>query len=176
MNITAEYAQSAQPEERDLIQSYQERVIDGVTEAFQSSIISKTMDNLAKELVKLKQERRVAAMVQMAEEERRKREAGESGRRQGELVLRKREDVLYKELMSVHQGSVDSYLQNIVTSTIDATSSVQAYDEAKLKVKTINKFLDKEENKKNNPASFIKDLVSSFLVPDVQRKNLQRQL
>jgi len=102
LNITAEYAQSAQPEERDLIQSYQERVIDGVTEAFQSSIISKTMDNLAKELVKLKQERRVAAMVQMAEEERRKREAGESGRRQGELVLRKREDVLYKELMSVH--------------------------------------------------------------------------
>jgi hypothetical protein len=82
------------------------------------------MDNLAKELVKLKQERRVAAMVQMAEEERRKREAGESGRRQGELVLRKREDVLYKELMSVHQGSVDSYLQNIVVSTIDATSSV----------------------------------------------------
>jgi hypothetical protein len=74
----------------------------------------------------------------MAEEERRKREAGESGRRQGELVLRKREDVLYKELMSVHQGSVDSYLQNIVVNTIDATSSVQAYDEAKLKVRTIN--------------------------------------
>jgi hypothetical protein len=54
-----------------------------------------------------------------------------------------------------------------VVSTIDATSSVQAYDEAKLKVKTINQFLDKSEAKKNQPAVFIKDLVSSFLIPDV---------
>jgi RNA polymerase-interacting CarD/CdnL/TRCF family regulator len=36
--------------------------------------------------------------------------------------------------------------------------------------------LDKTEAKKNQPAVFIKDLVSSFLIPDVQRKNLQRQL
>lgn len=42
--------------------------------------------------------------------------------------------MLYKELMSVHQGSVDSYLQNILTNTIDNTSSLQAYEEAKLKV------------------------------------------
>lgn len=90
------------PEERDLIHNYQERVIDGVTEAFQSAIISKTMDNLSKELVRLKQERRIAAMVELAENERRQREAQESGRRQAEQILRKREDVLYKELMGVH--------------------------------------------------------------------------
>jgi len=84
--------------------------------------------------------------------------------------------VLYKELMSVYQGSVDSYLQNIVLKTIDTTSSLQAYDEAKLKVRTINEFLDKVEQKKNKPEVLIKDLVSSFLIPDVQRKRLQRQL
>jgi len=103
------------------------------------------MDNLSKELVRLKQERRIAAMVKLAEDERRKREAQESGRRQAEQILRKREDVLYKELMGVYQGSVDSYLQNIVIKTIDTTSSLQAYDEAKLKVRTINEFLDKVE-------------------------------
>ena len=53
--------------------------------------------------------------------------------------------------MRVHQGSVDSYLQNIITKTIDDTSSSQAYQEAKLKVKNINEFLDKVENKKNKP-------------------------
>jgi hypothetical protein len=74
--------------------------------------------------------------------------------------------------MSVHQGSVDSYLQNIVLKTIDTTSSLQAYDEAKLKVRTINEFLDKVEQKKNKPEVLIKDLVSSFLIPDVQRKKL----
>jgi hypothetical protein len=51
--------------------------------------------------------------------------------------------------MSVHQGSVDSYLQAIITKTIDNTSSLQAYQEAKLKVKTINEFLDNVEKKKN---------------------------
>jgi hypothetical protein len=115
-------------------------------------------------------------MVEFAENERRKREAEESGKRQAEVILRKRDGMLYKELMSVHAGSVDSYLQNIVVGTIDAASSIQAYNEAKLKVKTINQFLDKNEQKRNKPEVLIKDLVSSFLIPDVQRKNLQREL
>ena len=66
-------------------------------------------------------------MVRIAEDVRRKREAEESGRRQAEQILRDREDVLYAEIMSVHQGSVDSYLQSIVTKTVDNTSSLQAY-------------------------------------------------
>ena len=81
------------------------------------------MDNLSKELVRLKQERRIAGMVRLAEDVRRKREAEESGRSQAEQILREREDVLYQELMSVHQGTVDSYLQNIFNNTIDKTSS-----------------------------------------------------
>jgi hypothetical protein len=60
------------------------------------------MDQLSKELVRLKQERRIAAMVRLAEDERRKREAEESGKRQAEEVLRKRQDVLYSELMGVY--------------------------------------------------------------------------
>lgn len=177
LRATEEWKASSElPEERMLLENYQERVLDGVSEALQSSIISKTMDNLSKELVRLKQERRIAAMVRLAEDERRRREAEESGRRQAEQTLRAREDVLYQVLMGVHQGSVDSYLQNIVAKTIDTTSSLQAYEEAKLKVTTINKFLDKVENKKNKPEVVIKDLVASFLIPDVDRKKKQRQL
>ena len=120
-------AASGLEEERTLIENYQERVLDGVSEALQADVISKTMDNLSKELVRLKQERRIAGMVRLAEDVRRKREAEESGRRQAEQILREREDVLYQELMSVHQGSVDSYLQNIFGNTIDKTSSFQAF-------------------------------------------------
>ena len=50
----------------------------------------------------MKQERRIAGMVRLAEDVRRKREAEESGRRQAEQILREREDYLYQELMSVH--------------------------------------------------------------------------
>ena len=52
---------------------------------------------------------------------------------------------MFRELMGVHQGSVDSYLQNILTNTLDTASSMQAYEEAKLKVQTLNQFIDKAE-------------------------------
>ena len=120
LRATDQYRQASDNlDEQKLIETYQERVLDGVSEAIQSSIISQTMDNLSKELVRLKQERHIAAMVRLAEDDRRRREAQESGRRQAELVLRQHEDQLYRELMSVHQGSVDSYLQSIVTKTVD---------------------------------------------------------
>jgi len=51
---------------------------------------------------------------------------------------------------------------------------LQAYEEAKLKVQTLNNFIDKVEERRNKPEVLIKDLVSSFLIPDVQRKKLQR--
>jgi hypothetical protein len=85
-------------------------------------------------------------------------------------VLREREDELYQQLMGVHQGSVDSYLQDIFSNTIDRTSSEQAFQEARLRAQTLNKFIDKVEAKKNKPELIIKDLVSSFLIPDVQRQ------
>ena len=154
-------------EEKALIENYQERVLDGAAEALQADVISRTLDNLSKELVRFKQEKKIAAMVRLAEDLRRKREAEESGRRQAEAILRQREDFLYQELMSVHQGTVDSYLQNIVVNTIDNTSSLQAYQEAKLKADTLNKFIDKMEERRNKPEVLIKDLVSSFLIPDV---------
>lgn len=76
LRATEEWRRSSElPEERMLIENYQERVLDGVAEALQSSVISKTLDNLSKELVRLKQERRIAAMVHLAEDERRRREA-----------------------------------------------------------------------------------------------------
>ncbi len=62
-----------------------------------------------------------------------------------------------------------------MVNTIDNTSSLQAYQEAKLKADTLNKFIDKMEGRRNKPEVLIKDLVSSFLIPDVQRKKLQRQ-
>ena len=37
-----------------LIENYQERVLDGVAEAMQSEIIARSLDNLSKELVRLK--------------------------------------------------------------------------------------------------------------------------
>ncbi|CAI2361398.1 unnamed protein product [Moneuplotes crassus] len=177
LRITEEWRQASdQQEERNIIQNYQERVLDGVAEGLQAEIIASTMEGLSKELVRFKQERKIAAMVHMAEQDRRRREAEEGGRRQAEQILGAREDNLFKEVMSVHQGRVDNYLQNIITNAIDDASTKQAYDEAQLKVKRLNKLLDKMEHKKNKPQSIVKDLMSSFLIPDIQRRKIQRQV
>ena len=56
-------------------------MLDGASEALQSKVIASTLDHLSKELVRFKQERRIAAMVRLAEDVRRRREAEESGRR-----------------------------------------------------------------------------------------------
>ena len=58
-------------------------------------------------------------MVDVAEKDRRMREIEESGTRQAEETLRKREDVLYNQIMRVHQGSVDTYLDWIIKNTLE---------------------------------------------------------
>ena len=55
LRATEEWKKNSETqEEHMLIDNYQERIMDGVTEAVQASVISKTMDTLSKELVRLK--------------------------------------------------------------------------------------------------------------------------
>lgn len=177
LRITEEWREASDlQEEKAIIQNYQERVLDGVAEGLQAELISGTMEALSRELVRFKQERKIAAMVHMAEQDRRRREAEESGRRQAEQLLGQREDFLFKELMSVHQGRADNYLQNIITEAVDSASTKQAYDEAVLKVKRLNKVINKMENKENKPQQIVKDLMSSFLIPDIERRRVQRMI
>ena len=53
------------------------------------------------------------------ENERRMREIEETGQRQAEETLRSREQVLYNEVMKLHQGTVDNYLSWIMDNTLD---------------------------------------------------------
>mmetsp|Transcript_21620 Transcript_21620/g.3547 ORF Transcript_21620/g.3547 Transcript_21620/m.3547 type:complete len:106 (-) Transcript_21620:345-662(-) len=94
----------------ELVKAYQERLMDGLTEAVQGEYVAQALDTLAKELVRLKEEQKIAAIVTLAERKRREKECEESGRRQAEEILRAREDSLFREVMDTHQGTVDSYL------------------------------------------------------------------
>ena len=57
-----------------------------------------TLDFLAKELVRLQEERRIHAFSMLAERQRRIREAEESGRRQLEERRRREEDEIFKQV------------------------------------------------------------------------------
>ena len=90
------------------------------------------LDFLSKELVRLQEERRIQAFVMLAERERRMREAEESGRRQAEENRRRTEDEMIKQIMKVHQDTVDGYLQDVIMSSVQETADDTARERIQL--------------------------------------------
>lgn len=101
--------------------------------------IGKRLDFLTKELLRLQEERRIHAYVMLAERERRVKEAEESGRRQREERIRRTEDEMFKQMMRVQQGTVDTYLQDVIIESLERTADQEARKEIAEKAKAINK-------------------------------------
>ncbi|NXT96697.1 CFA91 protein, partial [Anhinga rufa] len=107
-------------------------------------------DFLSKELVRLQEERKIHAFVMLAERQRRMREAEESGRRQVEERQRQEEDEIFKQaregdwqdcrrfVVKVHQSTIDSYLEDIILSSMENTAEEQAREEIQRMAVEIN--------------------------------------
>jgi hypothetical protein len=167
---------SANEVEERLLQAHEERLKDAVIETIQGDVMARTFDMLSKELLKMKQEKKIAKMVGMAENDRRVREADERGRRQAEQVLEHREDVLYGEVMRVHQGTVDTFLNVTFGNALEIASSRQAGMMAKLRKEKVDTQIENLENKSSKPQSVIRDLLLAFLIPNIQRNKIQEQI
>merc|ERR1711998_598247 len=133
-------------------------------------------DQLSKELLRFQEERRIAAMVKLAEKDRRLRQAQESGRRQAEERLRDREDKMFRQMMNVHQTTVDSYLEEVLSQSVDQAAKSRALTEARIKAAEVNQAVDRLEQTYQDEQSTVRELVASFLLPHVQRGQLQRRL
>ncbi|KFG46648.1 c3orf15 protein [Toxoplasma gondii p89] len=144
--------------------------------SMQGQAIAETLDELAKELRKVEEERRIAVMVNLAERDRRMREAQESGTRQAEELLRAREDETFNRVMSLHHQTVDSYIEGILTASVEQAAKQQALVEAKLRAEQLSEVVDELEERYSNPTTIARELVTSFLLPHVQKQQLQRQL
>ncbi|CEM35011.1 unnamed protein product [Vitrella brassicaformis CCMP3155] len=166
------------PEDQERMQAEKERerAADAVVDSIQGSVVAQTLDQLSKELRRFEEEQRIAAFVKMAERDRRLRQAQESGRRQAEERLRAREDEMFREILGVHQGTVDSYVDQILTSTVEKSARVQALTEAKLKATKINTVVDALEEKYSAPETIVRELVSSFVLPHVHRETVRRRI
>merc|ERR1712110_969864 len=163
-------------EEKRYIDQLREKAFEGVLESIQGSVISSTLDQLSKELLRFQQERRIAAMVFLAEKDRRERQAQESGRRQAEERLREREDEMFRQIMGVHQGTVDSYLEEVLTNTVEQAAQSRALTEARLKAAKINSVVDAIEASEQDGEVVVRELVHSFALPHAQREVIQRRV
>ncbi|NXA52120.1 CFA91 protein, partial [Nothocercus julius] len=104
-------------------------------------------DFLSKELLRLQEERRIHAFVMLAERQRRMREAEESGRRQVEEMQRQEEDEIFRQVVKVHQSTVDSYLEDIILSSMENTAEEQAKEEIQRMAVEINDIAYEMENR-----------------------------
>ena len=159
--------------ETKLIDNYIEKLMNGVVDAIQGQNISATLDFLSKEKIRIKEEMKINAIVEQAENERRRREAEEMGRRQAENLLRERQDILYKGMLQVNQATMDSYINSIISGTVNNVSKKQVMKELEIKAHKLNIIVDKIENKLVKDDVVVRDLVSSFIIPDINRKKVE---
>ena len=75
-----------------------------------------------------------------------------------------------KKLIEVNQGTMDSYINSLFTSTVNKVSKKQVMKEIEIKALKLNTIVDKIEKKFVNDDVRIRDLVSSFIIPEIERK------
>ena len=156
---------------------------EAALDAIQGEVVGSMLDFLSKELVRANEEARVMATVENAEELRRTREVSEGARRHVELGHRQRGDEVFRQVVRVHQGTVDSFLDGCVTRAIEHTSAARAIDELKVTQAHLAPVIDQlvAEQKQDRDATLgqvadavITELVSSFLLPEVGKKDVER--
>eukprot|EP00912_Choanoflagellata_sp_UC4_P001146 UC4_evm3s712 len=147
----------------------------------QAGHVGKTLDFLSKELVRLQEERRIHAFAMLAERQRRMREAEESGRRQKEEIRRREMDAVFKQVVGVHQETVESYLEDIIIGAVNDASDDQARKEIRKQADKINAVAQDLHERGvsgqfQKAESIVSDLVSSFLLPEVEKQTMREKV
>merc|ERR1712086_1190038 len=85
------------------------------------------------------------------------------------------EDEMFRQIMGVHQGTVDSYLEEVLTNTVEQAAQSRALTEARLKAAKINQVVDSLEAAAQEPEVVVRELVHSFNLPHVQHEVAKRK-
>lgn len=122
------------------------------------------------------EERRIDAMMKLAERERRRREAEEAGRREEELKRQAIEDEAFRRVMGTNYETAESYLESIINASIETAANDLATEIAKKDAEKITKFTSTAANRKGDDTIVARDLVAAFLFPQVEKDTLKKQL
>ncbi|KAA3676072.1 uncharacterized protein DEA37_0000157, partial [Paragonimus westermani] len=167
---------STQEEHAKLI--HEDKQVDDILSRFECGSLAEMLDFLSKELDRLIEERRVHALVLLAERNRRMREAEESGTRQREERRRREQDEIFKQIVKVHQETVDGYLASVAGLAIDSTAGMIAQAEVEefaQKLDAAARQLEAERDERRSDL-IAADLVYNFLIPEVNKRAYQIEL
>nr|XP_054760069.1 cilia- and flagella-associated protein 91-like isoform X1 [Lytechinus pictus] len=157
------------------VHDHRESFIDEAMSKLEGAALGDMLDFLSKELVRLQEERRIHAFAMLAERRRRVREAEESGRRQVEERRRREEDEIFKQLVKVHQNTVDTYLEDIILTSLDKTADDQARMEVQERAEQVNEMAYLSEQR-GEQRETVAELVQMFLLPEVQKITIREKV
>uniref|UniRef100_A0A8C2ZKS6 Cilia- and flagella-associated protein 91 n=1 Tax=Cyclopterus lumpus TaxID=8103 RepID=A0A8C2ZKS6_CYCLU len=174
--------QELRKDDKRLVVTLQKRMDKHRHEASQAGVVGAELehlfDTLSKELIHLQEERRIHAFTLLAERDRRLREAEESGRRQMEERRRREEDEIFRQVVQVHQETVDLYLEDIVLGALEQTADQQAREEIHRRAKEVNDIAYAMEESRNSLQSeeIVSEMIYSFLLREVKKINVKERV
>ena len=144
--------------------------------------IANKLDFVNKELIRLQEERRLHALSLLAERRRRLREAAESGLRQAEERRRREEDEIYKQLLKVHQDTVDQFLTDVIANANDKVADTESRKEIEKLADEVSNAAEKADQairaaeKEGNMikaqmlvSEICGEIVHDFMIPEVAK-------
>ncbi|XP_042190220.1 cilia- and flagella-associated protein 91 [Callorhinchus milii] len=163
--------------ERDHLQ-HKASEFDDHLSCLEGGVLAEMFDFLSKELLRIQAERHIHAFVMLADRQRRMREADESGLRQVEERRRREEDEIFKQVIKVHQTSVDSYLEDILLKSVQNTAEDQAREDIRKMADRINNAAYEIEQYRDIMQSeeIVSKLVHNFLIPEVQKITVRNRV
>ncbi|KAJ9588344.1 hypothetical protein L9F63_018270 [Diploptera punctata] len=178
MHITQQRDEAESLLREQVLQKRQDDRVKEIMSFFKGQTISSTLDFLSKELWRLQDERRIHAFVMLAERLRYKREAAEAGRRQVEERRRREHDEIFKQLVKVHQDTVDMYLEDLVMESMDWVAEAEARHHVRDVAQKIDKAAEQVTLRQNclEQEELVADLIHNFVVPEVQKQIIRKQI
>lgn len=142
----------------------------------EGEVVSEMLDFLYKALDRSKEVQKMREFVEQAAQERRTREVEEGGRRQAEDLLREREDEVFRRIERVHQETASDFILDIIGDVIQEQAHVAAMDELNVLTNGVSSMVLQLEDAFNSDEVIVKELVASFLFPQVHRHNVRDQV
>ncbi|XP_067008009.2 cilia- and flagella-associated protein 91-like [Anabrus simplex] len=160
------------------VEKFEDGCIMEMVKGMEGQTVSTLLDFLSKELWRLQDERRAHAFAMLAERERYRREAAEAGRRQAEERRRREHDEMFKQVVKVHQDTVDLYLEDIIVESMNWVAEAEARLYIKEVVKTIDQAAHEAHHRGNaiEEEELVADLINNFVVPEVQKEMVRKKI
>ncbi|ODN06663.1 Protein MAATS1, partial [Orchesella cincta] len=145
--------------------------VEEVVGHLEGETLAKMIDFLDKEMVRLIDERKIHALILLAERERKLKEAAEGGKRFQEEETRRANDEIFKQVTGIHQSTVDLYLEDIFLESCDRAADDQSRIYVQRLATTLNDALysARQAMTEFEQEELAADLVSSFMIPELHR-------